>query len=152
MCEKCKVTPAVIGRAAGRKAQREHDAKVAADALRAYHGQAAAPRLTATQYAERVLMVVGGIVLLASMNFLLHALLISLAVLFAAVSTTAVVVTVRRRKRRLRTVIPAPLEGRYRTAVESVTVRSLPRAPEQGSDARRIEAGQRQGVSQRHTR
>jgi DNA segregation ATPase FtsK/SpoIIIE, S-DNA-T family len=101
--------------------------------------------------ASGVLMVVGGIVLLASMNFLLHALLVTLASVFAAVSTTAAVVIVRRR-RRLRTVIPAPLEGRYRSAVTSVTVRSLPRPPEQGSDARRITAGQRQPMSRRATR
>jgi hypothetical protein len=126
MCEKCKVTIGSVGAAAGRKAQREHDAKVAADALRAYHnGQPARAGLTATDYAQRVLMVAGGIVLLASMNFLMHALLVTLAALFAVLCGVAAVVTVRSR-RRLRTVIPAPLPAaRPRTTVTAVQVRAI---------------------------
>jgi hypothetical protein len=86
---------AVVGRSAGRKAQREHDAKVAADAVRSYVNGQARPAgktsLTPTQYAERVPMVVGGIVLLAAMNWLLHALLYSLAAVFTVVCGCSVV-------------------------------------------------------------
>jgi hypothetical protein len=129
MCEQCKVTPAVMGRAAGRKAQREHDAKVAADAVRAYAKGSAAPqsRPTPTEYAQRVLMVAGGIVLLASVNFLMHALLYTLAAVFTVLCGVAAVVAVRRRRRRLRTVIPAPLPSApARTTVTGITVRALP--------------------------
>jgi hypothetical protein len=72
-----------------------------------------------------VLMVVGGIVLLASMNFLLHALLIMLASIFAILAVTAVVVIVRRRRRR-QFLIPAPLPAaRPRTVVTAVTVKAI---------------------------
>jgi len=94
MCDK-QERMAVVGRSAGRKAQREHDAKVAADAVRSYVNGQARPAgktsLTPTQYAERVPMVVGGIVLLAAMNWLLHALLYSLAAVFTVVCGCSVV-------------------------------------------------------------
>jgi len=145
MCERCGVTPAVIGRAAGRKAQREHDAKVAADAVKAFTaGQAQpSPFDKATRTAQRVLAVVGGIVLLASVNFLLHALLYALLAVFALVCGAAVVVTVRRR-RRLRKVIPAPLPAPARTMVAGVRVRAIGQANRGDDLAAWLPSGHRQ--------
>jgi hypothetical protein len=124
----CDERMTVVGRAAGRKAQRQHDAKVAADAVRAYQNGSAKPArqpLTPTQYAQRVLAVCGGIVGLYAMNFLLHAMLVTLAVLFAGVSATAVVVTVRRRRRTARA-IPAPLPAASpRTVVTAVHIQAV---------------------------
>jgi hypothetical protein len=128
MCEKCAVTPAVIGRAAGRKAQREHDAKVAADAVKAFTAGQPQPSQfdKATRTAQKVLAGVGVVVLLASVNFIEHVVLITLAVVFALVCSAAVTVAVRRR-RRLRTTIPAPLPSApARTTVTGITVRALP--------------------------
>jgi hypothetical protein len=131
MCEVCKTTTSgVVGRAEARRAQAQHDQKIRQEAIQSVLGQSARPRLTPTDYAQRVLAVVGGIVLLASLNFLLHALLATLAVLFAGVSATAVVVAVRRRSRAARA-IPAPLPAAPppRTVVTSVDVRAIGPSP-----------------------
>jgi hypothetical protein len=142
MCEKCTVTPAVIGRAAGRKAQREHDAKVAADAVKAFTAGQPQPSQfdKATRTAQKVLAGVGVVVLLASVNFIEHVVLITLAGLFALVCSAAAAVTVRRRRRR-RTVIPAPLPAaRPRTTVTAVQVRAI--GSRQAPGARQVQAVQ----------
>ncbi len=60
------------------------------------------------------------------MNFLLHALLYTLASVFLAVSVTAVVVIAKRRRRVL---LPAPLPARPpRTTVTAVEVRAIGQA------------------------
>ena len=137
MCEVCKATTdGVVGRVAARRAQAKHDQQVREEAIRSVLGQPAPPRLTATGYAQRCLAVVGGIVLLASVNLILHVLVITLAVLFAAVSCSAAVVTVRRRRKR-RPVIPAPLPaGPVRTVVTAVTVQAIGQAGRSALTAR----------------
>lgn len=59
----CDERMAVVGRAAGRRAQRQHDAKVAADAIRSYQNGASQPTAfdRATGKAKTVLAWVGGI-------------------------------------------------------------------------------------------
>jgi len=121
----CDEKMAVVGRAAGRKAQREHDARVAADAVRAF--QNGAPRTARTDKARNVLAVVGVLFVMASMSAIVHAVVIILTVA-AVVGLVALLAFVTRGlhlPRRRRHVMPAPdpvLTGRVRTQVESVTV------------------------------
>jgi hypothetical protein len=141
--EMCDEKMAVVGRAAGRKAQREHDAKVAADAVRAYQNGSAPKKEHGPAYIT--LCTVGGIVLLAEMHTILHALTIVLIIAMAigAVAALAFVTRGSHLPRRRRVMEPAPdpeLTGRTVRTVTSVTVRSLPGPPEQGSDTAPVAA------------
>ncbi len=105
----CDEKMAVVGRAASRKAQRQHDAQVAADAVRAFQG--GQPKVRKEHGPAYVtLCVVAGIVLLASMHAILH--LLSVVLLIVAVAgVTAVVAWATRGlhlPRRRRVVVPAP--------------------------------------------
>ena len=134
-----------VGRAECRRVMQAHDRKIREEAIRSVTGRPARPALTPTDYAQRVLIVVGGIVLLASMNFLLHALLCTLAALFVLVCSVAVVVTMRRRRRR-RTVVRAPLPAPARTMVTGVRVRAI------GAPARSGKAIRNEGARVPQTR
>jgi hypothetical protein len=126
--EMCDEKMAVVGRAAGRKAQREHDAKVAADAVRAFQN-GSAPKKERGPLAI-TLCTVGGIVLLAEMHAILHALTVVLiiATVVGAVAALAYVTRGWHLPRRRRYVVPAPapvLTQRPRTVVDSVAVQPL---------------------------
>ena len=86
------------------------------------------PARTLTQKAETALVVVGGIVLLASMNWILHALVIALASVLAVLVAAAAVLAVRRSRpaRSRRALVPAPRQAiAARTTVTSVTVNAI---------------------------
>jgi len=144
MCEQCKVTPAVMGRAARRKAQREHDARVAADAIRSYQNGVPQPRAgafdRATGKAKTALAWTGGICAAAAvgsgaLGAAVHILAWVLGILAGlVVLAVAGVVTWRVQKlsrRPLPYPAPAPdrvLNQRPLTRVDSVTVLPLERA------------------------
>ncbi len=94
------------------------------------------PRDTPTQFAQRVLAVVGGIVLLASVNLILHALLIALASIFVITAGTAAVVAVRRHRRRMAVIPAPPPAGPVRTVVTAVTVQVIGQAARSALTAR----------------
>jgi hypothetical protein len=127
----CDEKMAVVGRAAGRRAQRQHDARVAADAVRAFQSGAPAKKEHGPAYVT--LCVVGGIVLLAELHAILHVLSV-LLIIAAVIGTVAGLALVTRSwhlPRRRRYVVPAPdpeLAARTVTTVESATVLPLDRA------------------------
>jgi len=125
MCEG-KTGIGIVGRAECRRAQAKHDQKIREDAIRSVLGhQPAQSRLTPTEVAQRFLIGVGAVVLLASADFLAHLLLIVLTAVFGLVSITATTVIVRRRRQR-KAIIPAPLPAAPpRTVVTGVTVRPI---------------------------
>jgi hypothetical protein len=87
---------------------------------------------TPTQYAQKVLLTVGGIVILAGMNVILHVALIALvAVLGIAVLGSGWWLTRRVRSLRQQTFMPAPLEQAPWTTVTGVRVQAIDPAKSQ---------------------
>jgi hypothetical protein len=89
--------------------------------------QPASARLSPTQYAQRVLAVCGGIVVLASAGAILRGLLIAVAVVLAlAVAAAGGWLWHRVRSLRQRQyIVPAPLPAPARTVVTGVSVRAI---------------------------
>jgi len=129
----CDEKMAVVGRAAGRRAQRQHDAQVAADAVRSYVN-GAAPKKEHGPLAI-TLCVVAAIVLLASMNAILHALLIAvISILGVAALGGGVLLARRVRALSQPQVAPWLPQAPPRTEVKSVSVRALgPGEPRTGA-------------------
>ena len=144
MCDDEKM--ATVGRAAGRRAQRQHDAQVAADAVRGYVN--GVPPKKERGPLAITLCVVGGIVVLASMNAILHALLIAvISILGVAALGGGVLLARRVRQLSQPQIAPWLPQAPPRTEVESVSVRALgqagradaktPRPLRAGADRRR---------------
>ena len=124
-----------VGAAAARRAQAKHDQQIREQTIRELTGLQAPPQLTSTQYAQRVLCVVGGIVLLASVDLVVHIVVITVlvAVILALVGGVGVLAYRLGRRNRRTPVLPAPdpeLAAVKRITVTAATVRPIGRAPE----------------------
>lgn len=95
----------------------------ARQACKCQHNQA--PAETPTQYAQKILITVGGIVLLASAGTILHALLIAVVCIGVGVPAGAAAYVVYRMRRRRRYVVAELPPPAARAAVTGVRVREL---------------------------